>query len=231
MNSLRKQNIYALNSPSPTLRHQITPGILKFMRTFYFILMLLFASQLVGCAEVAPAPLVAENKNISWNDRAKNLADLHAWHIKGALGVRTPQESWTASVQWQQQDATHYTVSLFGPLGTGAAKLTGAPQSVTLESGNGQTIHAKSPEELLTKQAGWVLPVSHLYYWVRGLPVPGIPADKTFDESHRLTLLKQQGWTIQYLRYTSVHQLDVPSKIFLDNAQLNVKLVINQWQF
>ena len=64
----------------------------------------------------------------------------------------------------------------------------------------------------------------------RGLPVPTAPAQKQFDQYHHLTQLIQQGWTIQYLNYISVNHIDVPNKLFLNNPELNVKIIITQWQ-
>ena len=64
---------------------------------------------------------------------------------------------------------------------------------------------------------------------IRGLPVPSTPAQTRFDAYNHLTYLVQDGWRIQFLRYTSIRNTDVPSKIFLSNAQLNVKVIVNRW--
>jgi outer membrane lipoprotein LolB len=84
---------------------------------------------------------------------------------------------------------------------------------------------------LFEQQLGSRLPVSSLYYWIRGLPVPGIEAQKQLDAFHRITVLSQQGWRIEYSRYSSINQIDLPSKMILNNSALNVKIIINQWQF
>ena len=48
-----------------------------------------------------------------------------------------------------------------------------------LQTSDGKRYNAASPEQLLAEQWGFHLPVSNMKYWVRGLPVPGIPATTT----------------------------------------------------
>jgi outer membrane lipoprotein LolB len=107
-------------------------------------------------------------------------------------------------LQWHQ---THrnYTIGLIGPIGSNAIQLTGSPGSVLLETSDGKKFKSTSPETLLEQQLGWRLPVSSLYYWVRGLPVPDVSAQKQLDASGRVTTLAQQGWRIEYSRYTTVN--------------------------
>ena len=77
---------------------------------------------------------------------------------------------------------------------------------------------------------GWQLPVTNLYFWVRGLPAPNSSASTTFDPYHHLIELEQQGWQIQYERYTAIQGIDLPSKLRLKRGQLQVKIVISSWK-
>ena len=86
------------------------------------------------------------------------------------------------------------------------------------------------PKFSLVKETGWNLPVSDLAYWIRGLPAPGSEAVKHFDQFHHLIELDQKGWRIQYLRYSNVNQIDLPTKIFMNYPRMSVKIVINSWQ-
>jgi len=161
--------------------------------------------------------------------RTEQLSRIKNWDLKGLIAIRNTKEAWSANWQWHQNQ-NNYTIGLFGPLGSHSIQLTGSPNSVLLETSEGKKVTASSPETLLEQQLGWRLPVSSLYYWIRGLPVPNIPAQKQLDDSQRITVLAQQGWRIEYLRYSSINQIDLPSKMILNNSALNVKIIINLWQ-
>lgn len=180
------------------------------MRFYCLIILLFFLS---GCVSQA-----------SQNHQHYNQSSY--WMASGAIAARTSQQSWSAFLQWKQY-GNNYQISLFGPLGTQSATLYGSPNYVRLETSDGKKMSAATPEELLIKQTGWNLPVSNLYYWMRGLPVPGIPAQQYFDPSYQLTFLQQCGWRVKYDDY----QGQFPRKIYLSSSQINIKIVINNWQF
>ena len=119
---------------------------------------------------------------------------------------------------------------LFGPLGVGSINIAGQPNLVTVQVNSKEEITAHSAEEILQQQFGWHLPVSSLYYWIRGLPKPNVASVKHFDEFNHLISLQQQGWNIHYLRYSGVNNIDLPSKIILDSATLNLRIVISDWE-
>lgn len=98
----------------------------------------------------------------------------------------------------QRQD--YYDIRLSGPLGRGAARLTGRPGQVSLEVANQGRYEAPSPEALLEEQVGWKLPVSHLVWWVRGLPAPESKSRLSLNGDSRLATLEQDGWRVEYLR-------------------------------
>lgn len=177
-----------------------------------------------------PAPEAANNVNLSWQTRENELMQIPGWHINGAVAIQETNKATSASLTWDQRDKNNYTLLLQGPMGAGAAKVIGTPSEVTLTTGHQQTYVAKTPETLLAKQTGWNLPVSYLYYWVRGIPAPYLPAETTYDKYHHLTSLTQAGWQVNYLQYTAVGKLDLPTKITLEKKPFRLKLVISQWQ-
>ena len=192
------------------------------------LIVILFFSILTGCATTQKNP-TAQNENIPWDNRVQTLSGIVDFDLKSMIAIRNQADAGSASLQWQQQNQ-RYHILIFGPLGTGSYELTGEPGKVELATSSGKRFYATSPESLLMQQTGWQLPVSNLYYWIRGLPVPNVPAEKNFDAYHHLILLKQQNWIIHYLNYTSVNHIDLPQKIFLENPRINVKIVVNQWQ-
>lgn len=189
-------------------------------------------STLAGCATVTTTPISTEKETIkaqTWAEREAALSKIKAWQINGKIAVRTPKDSGSANVDWQQSGGS-YNIDLTGPLGSNSMKLKGRPGAVTMTTSKGERFSASSPEELLGRQWGFNVPVSNLKYWVRGLPAPGGANNQRFDEANRLSSFTQNGWHVQYPSYTSRHGVDLPSKVFITSSALDVKIVIYNWQ-
>lgn len=187
---------------------------------------LLLIGLLSSCASITQPPAPATT--IPWEKRQYALMQFNTWKLSGKIGIITAQNSGSASINWLENN-DYYTIDLAGPLGAGALSLTGTPNSVTLKTGNGQTMSAPTPEQLLAQAWGWQLPISHLKYWVRGLPVPNIPSHKIFDAAGHLSLFTQQGWQVSYNDYRSVAALDLPTRITINSPHLKTKIVIYHW--
>ncbi len=181
---------------------------------------------LTACSTLAPPS--SKPLPLSWKERQQTLQELRHWKLQGAIAVRTPADGGSANLNWQQNGQT-YSLSLFGPLGANAVQIYGKPGLVTLQTPEGKTFSAPDAEQLLYRQLGWKLPVSNLYYWARGLPVPSLPAQKEFDQYHRLTRLTQQNWQLWFKQYAVFNHAELPTKIVLQHPQLNIKIVIYQW--
>jgi len=167
---------------------------------------------------------------MSWSQRKNDLLTLSHWQANGAIGVKQQNKAANASLYWTQNGKNNYSINMQGPLGAGALKITAKPGKVTLLQGNKPPQSAPTAEALLKATTGWYLPVSNLYYWARGLPVPGLPAKTSYDQYHHLTQLNQQGWQISFQRYTAVGNLDLPSKMVLQKSPFTIKLIFKQWQ-
>lgn len=190
---------------------------------------LLISTILLASCATTPSAIAPQNQTVSWDNRVQTLSDIQNWDLKALIAIRTQADAESASLSWQQ-NKQNYTLNLFGPLGSNAFLLKGTPSKVTLQNPKGQTFSAVTPELLLAQQTGWQLPVSYLQYWIRGLPVPNLPAEKHFDAYNHLSELTQQGWKVQFLRYTSTSHVDLPSKIFINSPNLSVKIIISRWQ-
>jgi outer membrane lipoprotein LolB len=178
---------------------------------------------LTGCASQWQVPQPAR----LW----QNLQNLQSWSLKGQVAIHTTTQGSSFSVIWQQLPQ-QYTLNFFGPLGLGHALLQQLnQQEVALYVGN-KRYTAASPDILLQQQLGWPLPVTNLYYWIRGIPAPHWPSQVVWDENHHLIqTLSQQGWIIQYLHYRTINKLNLPDKISLQHDRLQVKIIIRQWDF
>ncbi len=190
-------------------------------------LLVLLALLLTACATLSgKAPL---NEKLTWAERQQQLAAVQDWTLSGAVGIRSPKQGVNASINWHQQ-ARHYDIELFGPLGAGHVQLSGSPGQARLTMADAKQYTANSAETLLQQHAGYRLPISNLYYWVRGLPAPGSAARTQFDQYNHLTSLQQQGWTIRYNQYAGIERVDLPSTMTLVRPGFRIRLVIKQWK-
>lgn len=194
------------------------------MRIFFYLCLLLLLS---ACTTLTPPP--AQNQPLAWKQRLNQLQRISHWTLQGAAGIRTPEDAWSASLFWQQAPES-YALHLFGPLGVNRIQLAGTAHQVTLITPSQPAVTAKDPETLLQQQLGWQLPVSHLKYWIRGIPAPGKPAKYIWDNFHHIVQLHQDHWEITYTEYGNINGIDLPTKITLCNAKIQVRLVIRQWQ-
>jgi outer membrane lipoprotein LolB len=185
---------------------------------------------LAGCAGLTSREaLEGEGSPALWQSHKQQIGSLDAWQISGKVGIRAPQDSGSGTLFWlQRQD--YYDIRLSGPLGRGAARLTGRPGTILLEVANQGRYQATSPEQLLQQQLGLNLPVSHLLWWIRGLPDPDSKSRLTLDRDSRLAKLSQDGWQVDYLRYTEQDGYWLPERLKLSGHDLQVTLVIKDWQ-
>ncbi len=184
---------------------------------------------LAGCAGFGPREdLGGTGDPAAWRSHRVQVADIDAWQIAGKVGIRAPQDSGSGTLFWlQRQD--YYDIRLSGPLGRGAARLTGREGDILLEVANQGRYRAESPEALLAEQLGWRLPVSHLLWWVRGLPAPDSRSRLILDADSRLSRLEQDGWQVEYSRYTRHAGYWLPERLRLSGHDIEVTLVIKEW--
>ncbi|MDO9624394.1 MAG: lipoprotein insertase outer membrane protein LolB [Pseudomonas sp.] len=185
---------------------------------------------LTGCAGLTSREaLEGQGSPALWQSHKQQIGRLDAWQISGKVGIRAPQDSGSGTLFWlQRQD--YYDIRLSGPLGRGAARLTGRPGDIQLEVANQGRYQAASPEQLLQQQLGLNLPVSHLLWWIRGLPAPDSRSRLTLDSDSRLAQLSQDGWQVEYLRYVEQDGYWLPERLRLNGHDLQVTLVIKDWQ-
>lgn len=194
------------------------------MKNILRVLLLTFA--ISGCSTTSQfEPFKASS--LSWQERQTLLAKITDWELNGKIGIRTATESQSASLKWVQHD-TLYQIDIRGPLGQGGASISGKPGDVIVDvSGEGQ-FRGPDPETILYSQLGWDLPISDIFWWIRGLPSPDKDYQHTLEENV-LKTLKQSGWDITFLRYNKLTPA-LPQKLRLTRNGLKITLVINQWQ-
>lgn len=98
------------------------------------------------------------------------------------------------------------------------------------QSGEGEFTGA-SVAELLRQNTGMDLPLEKLEYWIKGLAAPGPIEEQERNEQAEFVRLVQEGWEVQYRSYDTWQTLRLPTKIFIQSKNMELRLVIHQWQF
>ena len=200
---------------------------MKLMRK---LLISTFTLLLAGCAGLGPQESVEGPGNTEdWKTHKAHISEIDGWQISGKIGIQAPQDSGSGTLFWLQRQG-YFDIRLSGPLGRGATRLTGRPDAVALEVAGQGRFEADSPEALVESQLGWQLAVSHLLYWVRGLPAPDSRSRIALDPNGRLASLQQDGWDVQYLGYTEEDGYTLPNRIKLAGRDLKITLVVKDWQ-
>lgn len=196
------------------------------LRHLLLILSLLLMS---GCAHrstLTPPQNVLEHQ--------RQLQAIETWELSGKLGIRTADESGSASTKWLQQ-GSNYQINLSGPLGQKSMIITGTPDKVRLEQTGQPVEEAKTAEALIKKTAGWTLPVAQLAYWVRGVPAPKLRITQLQqNDSGLIDHLIQGEWSIHYSNYRdhpfNGATIPLPGKITAEYRDVRLILVIRTWQ-
>ena len=180
-----------------------------------------------GCA--TRPPVLAPEAEPAWLERRAALEGLRDWQVQGRVALRTEDEGWSASFDWQQR-GENYRIRLRGPFGQGAVELRGGQHGVWLKRADQPPVFALNPEALLQQQTGWQLPVTGLVAWLRGLPVSDGDPVIQWDTEGRLLHIGQNGWSINYQHYLEKGDLSLPKKLRLTRDSIQVRLVVDDWQ-
>lgn len=182
---------------------------------------------LAGCAGRAPTP-EGERAAGQWAAQRDRLAELDTWLLAGKVGLRTPEDSTSATLDWSQHPY-YYRLLISGPFGSGRSTLEGREGRFSLTTAEGR-FEAETPEALMTRQLGWSLPVSALADWVRGLPAPQTPHRLERDALGFPQRLEQDGWEIAYRDWTRADGLWLPRKMVMTYGTLRATLVVTDWR-
>lgn len=183
-----------------------------------------------GCATTSTGEQVSRPVDLA-EQRDEVLFDIVNWNIAGRIGVRLPDDGFSAAMDWVQAGDA-YEISVFDPLGRIVAHLKGDWENVKLSLNDGRVFEASDPVDLMEKNLGWSLPVQSLIYWVRGLPDPRKVAwRREYDAAGRLKLLDQEGWKVSFDRYVDSNSVEesFPTLTRFSHKDFKVKLLIQEW--
>lgn len=204
------------------------------------LLMLVTTSiMLFGCSTVPELKRTPKEITQLFEKRKISVENINDWNIDARAGFTTADDSGSVSMFWKQKDEA-YHISLIAPLGQGRIDLTGEGSNVILKTSNGKTLYGESAEKLILRATGFIVPIAHLRYWIKGLPGPGaqtpeIQAPKIqtqikYNNDGTIASMQQAEWRIEYLNYEKQKQTHLPQKLKATNNDITIKIVIKEWQ-
>jgi outer membrane lipoprotein LolB len=177
---------------------------------------------LVGCATPAKRPTGAP----------VDLEHIDRWQARGRIGVSGRDGGGSGSFDWQQR-ADAATVEIRGPIGIGSVSLKvrgdAAHPNIELQTGDGATLEADAALAELEARLGANLPAGNMRYWLLGLAAPGPHEWQPANEAGEVTL-EQQGWKIDYQRYSLEAGAKVPTRLRATSGAARVRIVIDRWR-
>jgi outer membrane lipoprotein LolB len=181
---------------------------------------LLVLAALGGCATapVAPRPFVPADP-----------AAYASWTASGRLALAANGEGGSGSFTWEQRsDAT--TLSLRGPLGSGALRVTAKGGDLSVTDDGGRSLDADETRALLRERLGADLPWSDLRYWIMGVPAPDGPATVSDAAQAPLRVIEQADWRIGYDAFRSVQGVSLPARFTASREGVRLKVMVDEWQ-
>lgn len=185
----------------------------------------LIAALLASCA--APRLRPDAERMSALEQREQILLARQDWSLQGRIAISGPKDSASGSLDWTQQGET-FRFALSAPVSGKTWTLSGDKQHVELTGLQAQTVIGTSAAEILGRELGWKVPIEELAYWVRGIRAPG-KAEVVFAADGLPVEIRQSGWTIEFRDYESVQDPVLPRRIFANNDEYKVRLVIQRW--
>lgn len=187
------------------------------------------AALLAACASLPPEAEEQARREPLYLQRAALLGKVDAWALEGRLAVSDDQDGGSGSFQWRS-DAGGSRMDFHGALGRGAWRLEADGQGAELAFADGTIHRAASIDALAREQLGWRVPVEKLDWWVRGLAAPGAVEERSLDPQGLLSDLQQDGWRIEFGRYGSVGDAEMPFRMTARQGDRTVKVAVKKWR-
>jgi outer membrane lipoprotein LolB len=157
-----------------------------------------------------------------------NLQELHRWQAHGRLGISGAHSGGSGSFDWRQR-GDRAEVQIRGPVGIGSVRLQLRGDELTLETGDGRHLQSAAAWDELEARLGAPVPANNLRYCMLGLAAPGEHQWREQDSSGIVTL-EQDGWRIDYQRYSSEPGIRVPVRMRATSGDAQVRIVVDRWR-
>lgn len=160
------------------------------------------------------------------------VESIEQWQARGRIGISGAGGGGSGTFEWQQQ-ADLAKVQIRGPVGIGSVQLQvqgdAANPQLQLQTGDGEILESDAAWSELEARLGANLPAGNLRYWLLGLAAPGDHEWNSAGESGEMSL-QQQGWRIDYQRYSDEFGAKLPLRLRATSGSARVRIVIDRWQ-
>jgi len=192
----------------------------------FYIIVALLITQLSGCASTTYQLTDGEQEA---KDNQQQT-ELNQWQLTGKLGIKSDKKAQSINLLWQQQ-GKNYQLRLNGPIGFGAATISGDQQQAKIQQGS--HTFTGSPDQLGLRLLRVPLSVDAMSWWVKGLISPNhSPAsDIVLQDDGHLSSFQQNGWQLKFSGYHTNGPYTLPKKISGRLGELSFKLVISSWNY
>ena len=161
-----------------------------------------------------------------------DLKELDRWQARGRLGVSGPEHGGSGSFEWRQRGDVS-DVDIRGPVGIGGVHLemrgTGSTPDLKLQTSDGLTLQSAAAWEELQNRLGTSVPAGNLRYWMLGVAAPG-EHQWHEENANGVTTLEQDGWRIDYQRFSAERGARVAMRISATSGDARVRIVVDRWQ-
>lgn len=198
------------------------------MRQMFRAALLAGASCLSACATLSGHAPEGADDEAAWQSRLTRLDALASWELSGRVGVITPKDAGSGSLDWKQQGA-ELTFDFRGPLGAGAIHIQGDAAALHFQSSRGDDFVTTDPEQDFTSHLHMPMPVLSMRYWMLGIPDPGAPYTKAADARGEPLSLTQRDWQVEYQEYADVQGYVLPVRFTLNRGEVHIKVAVSQW--
>ncbi len=156
-------------------------------------------------------------------------AAITSWSASGRLALSANGEGGSGSFTWEQHSAST-SLSLRGPLGSGALLVTAQDDALSVTDSDGRRLDDAQTRALLQQRLGADLPWTDLRYWMLGIPAPGEPAGVSDTSQAPLRVIEQAGWRIAYDAFGRSAGVSLPTQFTASQGSVRLKVRVDRWQ-
>lgn len=198
------------------------------VRLIRFLSVLSVASLLSACASTPNQSVMSESSAMRHQSHLQSISAIQDFSLQGRIGIQTNSKGFSGGLHWLHSSESD-NIGLFSPLGSQVAQIVKSKNEITFTDTKGRKVSDTDAESLTYKSLGWSLPLTGLADWSLGRPSQGKITASTWNEQGMLTTLDQDGWKIEFSNYIEKNGYSLPGKIFLKSDQVNLKLVVENW--
>lgn len=184
---------------------------------------------IAGCAALSPQSTVVRTI-ITQPATTTEYIISAKFNLTGRISVQDDQQRVSGGIRWQHTELDD-EVFLLSPLGQVIAQIVRDSEGVFLTTSEQEMFYATDVESLTEDILGWRIPLTGLQYWAQGTHSPATMSSKDLDENDRVITIRQDGWEINYLSYTTQPaQKQRPRILVLSYETLKIRLVVDNWE-